>query len=210
MENGLHIVLGDETRTIVNIDTLAEPPSQYWSLVRNGRFAHDLWDCALVFEDGKRRYVYFDGEPYIMARGGTPVRLDGDLLELVETLHGVTWRAADVPPRKRRAPGVRMPEIVTSDVVTGVMSWPLGNVKTHTSAGEGWTDCLLMFVDEIRLGGKYNSRRVRYDGAFYIMHNGRRVGIGGALVFDVLDVASHVYGIDAESDKIHNKRLKGY
>lgn len=32
----------------------------------------------------------------------------------------------------------------------------------------------------------------------------------GALVFDVLGVASHVYGIDAESDKKHNKRLKGY
>lgn len=210
MENGLHIVLDGERRTIVNVDTLAAAPSQYWSLVRNGQFSDDLWDCALVFEDGKRRYVYFDGEPYIMARGGAPVRMEGELLELVEIVHGVTWRAGDAPPRKRRAPGVRMPETITCDVVTDVMQWPLGNVKTHTSVGEGWTDCLIVFVEAIRTGGKYNSRRVRYDGRFYITYNNVKRYVTGALVFDVLGVASHVYGIDAESDKAHNKSLKGY
>lgn len=208
MENGLHIVLGDGTRKVTELELMAEPPSAWISDVRAGRCAWDLTDCLLRLDKGARR-VYWDGAPFVVHNGGK-LRLGGALLDAFEAATLQLWRAEDVPPRKRRAPGMRMPETVTSDIVTGVMSWPLGNVKTHTSAGEGWTDCLLIFEDRIRLGGKYNSRRVRYDGAFYIMHNGRRVGIGGALVFDVLGVASHVYGVDAESDKIHNKTLKGY
>ena len=103
-----------------------------------------------------------------------------------------------------------MPETLDVQHVISADLWPLGAVTTRRAAGENWTDCLIELVPEIRLGGRHNSRRVRYDGRFYITHNGRRVQIGGALVFDVLNVASHVYGIDAESDKMHNKRLKGY
>ena len=209
MKNELHIVLGDETRKVLELELMAEPPSSWQSDVRAGRHAWDLTDCLLRLDGGKARRVYWDGAPFVVHNGGK-LQLGGALLDAFKAETLQLWRAVDVPPRKRRAPGVTMPETVTSDIVTGVMSWPLGNVKTHTSAGEGWTDCLIVFVEAIRTGGKYNSRRVRYDGRFYIMYNNVKRYVTGALVFDVLDVASHVYGIDAESDKMHNKTLKGY
>jgi hypothetical protein len=112
--------------------------------------------------------------------------------------------------RRKRSDTQPMPETLHSAHVADVLQWPLGAIKTAQADGENWTDCVLILIDSIRLGGRYNSRRVRYDGAFYIMHNGRRVGIGGALALRVLDVASHVYGVDKQSDKIHNTTLKGY
>lgn len=208
MKNELHIVLGDETRKVTELELMAEPPSAWISDVRAERCAWDLTDCLLRLDKGARR-VYWDGAPFVVHNGGK-LRLGGALLDAFEAATLQLWRVADVPPRKRRAPGMRMPDIVTSDIVTGVMSWPLGSIKTKSADGEGWTDCLLMFVDAMRLGGKYNSRRVRYDGQFYITYNNVKRYVTGALVFDVLDVASHVYGVDAESDKMHNKVLKGY
>ncbi len=77
-------------------------------------------------------------------------------------------------------------------------------------SGECWTDCVVAIDEAIRLGGKYNTRRVRYDGAFYVTHNGKRVGMDGALSRAVLDVASHVYGVCKDDDVAHNKMLKGY
>ena len=90
------------------------------------------------------------------------------------------------------------------------MSWPLGQVKTNMCAGEGWTDCVLQIEDAIRLGGKYNARRVRYDGRFYITHNGRRVYIVGMLQLDVFECVGHIYGLDRQNDVMRNKMLKGY
>lgn len=103
-----------------------------------------------------------------------------------------------------------MPKVLTMAEVTDVMPWPLGSVKTAMAVGENWTDCVLQIDDAIRLGGKYNTRRVRYDGRFYITHNGRRVYIVGMLQLDVFEAVTHVYGINKDDDKKHNKTLKGY
>lgn len=112
--------------------------------------------------------------------------------------------------RRKQRDTIAMPDTLQRHHVESVLQWPLGAIKTATSAGQGWTDCVLILVEQIRLGGKYNSRRVRYDGAFYITHNGRNVRLAGMLQLDVFDVVSHVYGACKESDKIHNKALKGY
>ena len=88
--------------------------------------------------------------------------------------------------------------------------WPLGKVMTAKASGQGWTDVLLILDDAIRLGGKHNSRRVRYNGRFYITHNKRRVYLCAELAHRVLEMAAHVYGIDSEQDALHNATLKGY
>lgn len=112
--------------------------------------------------------------------------------------------------RRKRSTTRPMPETLTVDDVVEVMSWPLGSVKTNMAAGEGWTDCIVEIDSAIRLGGKYNTRRVRYDGRLYITHNGRRVYVAGMLQLAVFECVTHVYGIDRESDVAHNKALKGY
>jgi hypothetical protein len=81
---------------------------------------------------------------------------------------------------------------------------------TNKAAGQGWCDVVIELVEPIRLGGTYNTRRVRYDGRFYITYNGRNVYLGGALVFDVFDAVTHVYGDDIDEDREHNRVLKGY
>lgn len=116
------------------------------------------------------------------------------------------------PKRTRRKHSTTrpMPERLALCHVASVSQWPLGKVKTATAAGERWTDCVLVLDDAIRLGGKYNSRRVRYDGRFYITYRSRRVYLVGELAWQVWDVVQHVYGIDKDSDAEHNKLLKGY
>lgn len=210
MKTGLHIALGNETRNVAEIELLAEPPRHWVEDVRAGRCEWNLTDCMLHLDKGKRR-VYWDGAPFVV-HGSGKLRLEGDLLEAVKTAMTQVWRAMDIPPRKRRsrADTLPMPDLLGVQHVKSVDPWPLGEVMTRKAEGENWTDCLIELIDQIRLGGKHNSRRVRYDGAFYIMHNGRRVQIGGELALHVLDVASHVYGLDAESDKLHNVSLKGY
>lgn len=94
--------------------------------------------------------------------------------------------------------------------VESVYSWPLGRIMARRAAGEGWTDCLVILCEAIRLGGSHNSRRVRYDGRLYITHNGRNVYLDGELTALALDHVSHVYGLCDESDKLHNLTLKGY
>lgn len=103
-----------------------------------------------------------------------------------------------------------MPAVLESEHVLRIMPWPLGAVRTAQADGEGWCDVVLELVEEIRLGGKFNSRRVRYDGRFYVSWRGRRVYCVGSLAFDVMDAAQHVYGVCKESDREHNKALKGY
>jgi hypothetical protein len=112
--------------------------------------------------------------------------------------------------RRKRRECRALPSILTARDVETASRWPLGKIKTATAKGEGWTDCLLHIVPEIRLGGRFNSRRVRYDGAFYIVVNGRRVPLDADVSASVLDVASHVYGVRKEDDNVHNKILKGY
>lgn len=103
-----------------------------------------------------------------------------------------------------------MPDVLTLADVEDVMIWPLGQVKTAMSKGERWTDCLLQIDSAIRLGGKYNTRRVRYDGRFFISHNGRKVYVVGMLQLAIFEQVGHVYGIDKREDAVHNKKLKGY
>lgn len=103
-----------------------------------------------------------------------------------------------------------MPRVLDAQHVLSVDVWPLGSVMTRKAAGERWTDVLVQLIEPIRLGGRHNTRRVRYDGRFYIMHNGRRVYLVGALAWQVYEACGHVYGLDAESDVLHNKTLKGY
>lgn len=115
-----------------------------------------------------------------------------------------------MPYRRSRKLCIAMPEVLTSQFVTDIYQWPLGNVMTAKAAGENWTDCLVMIRDDVRLGGRYNCRRVRYDGVFYVMHNGRRVPLSVELSGRVHSVACHVYGTDSDADKAHNRTLKGY
>jgi len=112
--------------------------------------------------------------------------------------------------RRKRSTTRAMPETLTLADVEAVMSWPLGQVKTNMCEGEGWTDCIIELEGQIRLGGKYNTRRVRYDGRFYITHNKRSVYIVGMLQLDVFECVGHVYGLDRIQDVAHNKSLKGY
>jgi len=113
--------------------------------------------------------------------------------------------------RRKRSTTRKMPAVLTLADIVEVHTWPLGAVKTAMATGENWTDCLVFFDDAIRVGGKFNSRRVRCDGGrFYITYNGGVHRIGGALVYEVLECASHVYGVCKESDKEWNKTLKGY
>jgi hypothetical protein len=114
------------------------------------------------------------------------------------------------PTRRKRSTTRKLPGCIGLADVTAIMSWPLGKVKTNMCAGEGWTDCVIELDAAYRLGGKYNTRRVRYDGVFYVTVNRRRVAMDGALQRAVLDVASHVYGVSREEDVAHNKVLKGY
>lgn len=112
--------------------------------------------------------------------------------------------------RRKRAETRKMPNALTLADVTKIMKWPLGSIKTRSAAGEGWTDCILELEPRIRLGGRYNTRRVRYDGRFFIMHNTKRVYLTGELPLKVLESASYVYGLDLKNDIFFNKMLKGY
>jgi hypothetical protein len=103
-----------------------------------------------------------------------------------------------------------MPDVLRVGDVAELHQWPLGQVMTRKAAGENWTDVLAVLVDEIRLGGRYNSRRVRYDGVFYIVHNGQRVQFDANLTDLADNIMKHVYGVCAASDARHNTRLKGY
>lgn len=196
-------------KTLQSVETLADVPKQWREHARRGLVDYDAVSVRLHFGGASGvRNVYSDSEGLFVLQAGARVRVPSDV---AATFGGFEiWRAADQGRAEPRRRGRPMPETLDACDVESVLQWPLGSVKTGSASGENWTDCLIAFVDAIRVGGAYNSRRVRYDGAFYIVHNGRRVGIGGALVFDVLDVAAHVYGVDAESDKIHNKTLKGY
>lgn len=112
--------------------------------------------------------------------------------------------------RRSRAICTAMPDHLDLQHVVSVTVWPLGRVMTGKAAGTGWTDIVLHMVDSVRLGGKHNSRRVRYDGRFYVTYNSRNVYLVGALAWQVWEAVSHVYGIDADSDAQHNAALKGY
>ena len=105
------------------------------------------------------------------------------------------------------------------DVLTGapgevlsVLHWPL----TKAQARRAWRgsphyldacDCLIHF-DGIRLGGRHNARRVRYDGRNYYVRIGsmddgtpRKVWIDGPLLADVLRVVTCVYGVRGQKRK---------
>lgn len=120
--------------------------------------------------------------------------------------------------RRSRSDCLPMPLLLGLDHVQDVLRWPMGQIMTSKAAGSGWTDCIVVLVDSIRLGGSSmrgdrNCRRVRYDGRLYISYSkvaGGRVYLDGGLTATALEYVTHVYGIDAESDKMHNATLKGY
>lgn len=112
--------------------------------------------------------------------------------------------------RRKRSTTRKLPDTIGLGDVAAIMLWPLGRVKTAMCEGENWTDCVIELDAAYRLGGKYNTRRVRYDGAFYITVNARRICMTGELQRAVLDVAGHVYGVDKKNDVEHNKALKCY
>lgn len=196
-------------KTLQSVETLADVPKQWREHARRGLVDYDAVSVRLHFGGASgARNVYSDSEGLFVLQAGARVRVPGGVAATFGAFE--LWRATDQGEAKPRRRGRPMPETLAACDVESVLQWPLGSVKTSGASGENWTDCLIVFVDAIRVGGAHNSRRVRYDGVFYVMHNGRRVQIGGALALHVLDVASHVYGVDAESDKMHNKTLKGY
>lgn len=112
--------------------------------------------------------------------------------------------------RRKQCETMRMPDTLHTWHVCHIMQWPLGKVMTAKAAGENWTDVLIELIEPIRLGGRHNTRRVRYDGRFYITYNKRVVVCVAPLALDILDEVGHVYGRDAASDAAHNVKLKGY
>lgn len=95
----------------------------------------------------------------------------------------------------------KMPALLTGRAgeVSSVVHWPLRDSQVRRLGSDsdldGATDCLIHF-DKIKAGGTYNARRVHYNGRFFIKYYRAplgRVFIGGALVFDVLDVVTRVY-----------------
>lgn len=102
-----------------------------------------------------------------------------------------------------------MPDKLGLCDVVAVYQWPLGKVKTRMAAGECWTDVIVELDSAIRLGGRYNTRRVRYDGVFYIVHNARRVVFDQWLAREAFEVATWVYGDDGAADVVYNSLLRG-
>lgn len=204
----IRLPLEGTTREVVDLFTMAEPPSHYCTDVRAGRVVYDLTNCGLVLDRGRRR-VYWDGKPFVLFGGGK-VYLEGDVLLWFEAKHTVTWRVADMPERSQVPSGYVLGDTIAAGDVLDVYLWPLGNVTTASAEGENWTDCLVVFVEAIRVGGAHNSKRVRYDGRFYVMHKKTKRYIVGELALEVLETATHVYGVDKENDRERNKELKGY
>lgn len=203
---------GTQKLWLRNVEETNGAPDGWTRDVRQGRVDYDCTNRVLDFGGVMwRRVVYSDQYgPFIVNRG-TKVRLPDKVRDALGAYEIYPAKGVDRAAKRRaRADCTPMPDAIGQEHVESVLQWPLGSVKTNTIDGEGWTDCLLVFVDDIRTGGAHNSRRVRYDGRFYITYNNVKRYVTGALVFDVLDVASHVYGIDAESDVLHNRALKGY
>lgn len=197
------------TKSLQSVETLADVPKQWREHARRGLVDYDAVSVRLQFGGASgARNVYSDSNGLFVLQAGERVRLPGGVVATFGTFE--TWRRGAQGVAKPRRRGRPMPDAIGAGDVASVLQWPLGSIKTKSADGEGWTDCLLVFVDDIRTGGAHNSRRVRYDGRFYITYNNVKRYVTGALVWQVLDVASHVYGIDEESDKMHNKVLKGY
>lgn len=199
------------TLDLERVEPLADMPITWVRGVHSGAVDYACAKVRLQFSNSIPRNVYKDDAGLFVRGGGKRNRLPE---WLVDQIGGVEfWTVADVPPkaaRRKRDTTRKMPNVIMLTDVVDVMQWPLGNVKTNMAAGEGWTDCIVALDDMIRLGGKHNTRRVRYDGRFYITHNGRRVYFADCVQLWVLDVAGHVYGVDRDSDVEHNKVLKGY
>ena len=112
--------------------------------------------------------------------------------------------------RRSRKDCKKLGDTLSTPDVVAVYEWPLGNTMLRKAEGEGWTDCIIELADCYRLGGRHNTRRVRYDGEFFITVNNRRIEFSYANVMRVFDVACHVYGLDDAADARHNTTLKGY
>jgi len=199
------------TFTLHNVQELTDIPSAWLDGAKSGKFDYECLRIKLCFVGGNERLVFKDQDGLFVRGAGRRNRLPKVWRDKLGGVGG--WTLADLPPkatRRKRSETRKMPETLTRDCVDDLHQWPLGSVMTNTAKGEGWTDCVLILEDKIRLGGRYNSRRVRYDGRFYITHNGRRVYIVGMLQLDVFECVSHVYGLDRQNDIAHNKLLKGY
>ena len=199
------------THTLHRVHVLSDMPSSWLSGARSGAIDYDCLRAKLCFDNGHERLVFRDCDGLFVRAGGGRVRLPKVWRD---KLGGVgVWTVADVPPkqkRRKRSETRKLPDVLSADCVDAVYPWPLGSVMTRRADGEGWTDCILILEDRIRLGGRYNSKRVRYDGRFYITHRGRRVYLAGELAWRAWDTVTHVYGFDSDADAKHNKTLKGY
>lgn len=203
----------DITLTLSKVEPLAEMPVTWVKEVRAGREVCNVAKVRLCFEEGRSRNVYCDSEGLFMRGGGARVRLPKWLLRELGNVE--FWGVSDVPPkeklqRRKRSETRKMPNEIDAGCVVDMYSWPLGAVMTNKAAGEGWTDCLLILEERIRVGGRHNSRRVRYDGRFYITYNNVKRYLSGSLVLEVFECVGHVYGVNRDEDVAHNKKLKGY
>ena len=100
-----------------------------------------------------------------------------------------------------------MPEVLTGRVgeVYHVSQWPLRDAQV-LRAWKGharYTDACdaMIHFDQIRIGGKHNARRVRYDGRnYYVTIRNVKVWIDGDLLARVLRVVTCVYGVRGRKD----------
>ena len=113
-----------------------------------------------------------------------------------------------------RKDAMLMPDVLTGRAgeVYRVSQWPLRGAQM-VRAWKGHArykdvcDAIIHF-DRIAAGGKYNARRVRYDGRNYYVRHGtlpdgtpRKVWIDGPLLADVLRVVTCVYGVRGQKRK---------
>lgn len=84
--------------------------------------------------------------------------------------------------------------------VRAVYVWPLSARQVaKLKVGEGLSGAcdVIVAFDRICAGGKHNTRRVRYDGRFYIEYHrarGGRVYLGGWVAARVAELATEFYG----------------
>lgn len=92
--------------------------------------------------------------------------------------------------------------------VLSVNQWPISPLRFNLLRQgrapdlDGATDCVIHF-DRIRAGGRWNGRRVHYDGRLFVHYSRARFGrvyISGALLWEVLECVSCVYTIDSGED----------
>lgn len=88
-----------------------------------------------------------------------------------------------------------IPHVLTASDVPEVYTWPIRASHADKARQENWTDCIIHLHPDIKLGCRYNHRRVRSDYyGLYVTWRKRRVRFVGELLERVADHVTTTYG----------------